>query len=50
MSEHLPAQHGSSVLLRELHKIECARGDSNPYILSDTATSRLRVYQFRHSR
>ena len=26
----------------------CPRGDSNPHVLSDTATSTLRVYQFRH--
>ena len=28
----------------------CARGDLNPHVLADTATSTLRVYQFRHSR
>lgn len=28
----------------------CGRGDSNPHALSGTATSRLRVYQFRHDR
>ena len=26
----------------------CPEGDSNPHVLSDTATSTLRVYQFRH--
>ena len=26
----------------------CPRWDSNPHVLSDTATSRRRVYQFRH--
>ena len=28
----------------------CGREDSNFHVLSDTATSRLRVYQFRHDR
>ena len=28
----------------------CGREDSNFHVLSDTATSRLRVYQFRHGR
>src|SRR5512140_2235592 len=32
------------------HSIWCGARDSNPHVLSDTATSRLRVYQFRQLR
>ena len=40
----------TSGLHASVHSIWCGARDSNPHVLSDTATSRLRVYQFRQLR
>ena len=37
-------------MMPSLDRVWCGREDSNFHVLSDTTTSTLRVYQFRHDR
>jgi hypothetical protein len=50
MGDWIVTEKNYSYKTRLWHMSWCGRGDSNPHECYFTATSTLRVYQFRHDR